>query len=386
MLASSVKKLKVGIVAGEASGDLLGANLINALRKRVPDIEVEGVAGPQMIAAGCKPLYDMECLSVMGFIEPLKRLPELIKLRSNLFQHFSKHQPDVFIGVDAPDFNLGLERKLRQAGISTVHYVSPSVWAWRQYRVRKIAKSVDKMLTLFPFERKFYEKHEVPAHYVGHPLAERIPLEPDTAAAKRSLGLEPEKHYIALLPGSRKQEIDYLAEPYLLAAKQLMQQHPELEFITSQVNEARYQQFHAAWKKLAPEVPITFFEKRSHDVMAAADIVIVTSGTATLEVMLYKKPMIIAYRMPWMIYQLAKRIVKTPYVGLPNVLAEKFIVSELIQEDANPDAIAKQVNDYLKHPEKVRELVQTFTELHQTLRCNAAEQAAEAVLEMIDKN
>lgn len=374
-----MKPLKVGILAGEASGDLLGAALIQALRERCPDAQVEGIAGPAMQAAGCKKLFDIERLSVMGLVEPLKRLPDLLRLRREVCAYFLANKPDVFIGIDAPDFNLGIERKLREAGIKTVHYVSPSVWAWRQYRIRKIAKAVDLMLTLLPFEAKFYEQHHIPVKYVGHPLADNVPLVPDKAAARRSLGLDESAAYVALMPGSRKQEMKYMAEPYLQAAKLIWQQRPGVKFITSQINQPRYQEFIAAWQSVAPDLPLICVEARSHDVLAAADAVVVTSGTATLETMLFKKPMVIAYRLSPFVYRLAMWLVKTPYIGLPNLLANEMLVPELIQHDATPSAIADIVLNYLNHPEKTQALEARFTELHQSLKMNSAKSAVDAI-------
>ncbi len=375
--------MKIAILAGEASGDLLGAQLIQALRKAYPDLEVEGMGGPAMQAAGFKSLFDIERLNVMGFIEPLKRLPDLLKLRRDLYQHFIENKPDVFIGIDAPDFNIGLELKLREAGIKVVHYVSPSVWAWRQNRIHKIKKAVDLMLTLLPFEAAFYEKHAVPVKYVGHPLAEKIPLEPDKLVARKSLALEADVTYIALMPGSRKQEIRHMAEPFLLAAQKLWMQKPNLRFITSQINELRYQEFYAAFQQYTPELPIQFFKRRSQEVLTAADAVVVTSGTATLETMLYKQPMVIAYKMSRFTYQLAKYLVKTPYAGLPNLLANELLVPELIQDAATPDAIAAHLKDYIDYPEKVRALKQRYLELHKMLKMPSGQLAAEAILAQI---
>lgn len=376
---------RIGILAGEASGDLLGAKLIQALREKCPHLQIEGIGGPAMIAAGCDSLFDMERLAVMGLVEPLMRLPDLIKLRHDLYQHFSKNPPDVFIGIDAPDFNLGLELKLRKAGIPVVHYVSPSVWAWRQYRVYKIAKAVDLMLTLLPFESKFYEQYHVPVRYVGHPLAEQIPMQPDKIAARRALCIDENATYVALLPGSRRQEIRYMAEPFLLAAKEAWQKRPSLRFLTTHVNEQRYQEFYESYKHFTPDLPLEFFTRRSQDVMAAADVVVVTSGTATLETMLFKKPMIIAYRMSRLTYQLAKWLVKAPYAGLPNLLANELLVPELIQEAAKPETIAQHIFDYLDHPEKVQFLQHKFTELHQTLLAGSASDISDAVLAVANR-
>jgi len=378
-----VKKLKIGILAGEASGDLLGAKLIHALRAQYPHLHIEGIGGPAMMAEGCHSLFDIERLAVMGLIEPLFRLPDLIKLRFDLYRHFINNKPDIFIGIDAPDFNLGLESKLRRAGIPVVHYVSPSVWAWRQYRVRKIAKAVDLMLTLLPFETAFYEKHHVPVQYVGHPLAEEIPLVPDKIAARRALCIDENATYVALLPGSRRQEITYMAEPFLRAAKIMWEKQPQLRFLTAHVNEKRYQEFYECYKQYAPDLPLAFFTRRSQDVMAAADAVVVTSGTATLETMLYKKPMLIAYRMPRLAYRIVRWLVKAPFAGLPNLLANEKIVPELFQEEVNPERIAEYMLDYLAHPEKVKALQIQFTALHQSLRAGTANDAASAVLRVL---
>ncbi len=373
------------MVAGEASGDLLGAKLIHTLREYSPGLEVEGMGGPAMMDAGCNSLFDIERLAVMGFVEPLLRLPDLIKLRHHLYQHFIKNKPDVFIGIDAPDFNLGLELKLRQAGIPIVHYVSPSVWAWRQKRVHKIAKAVDMMLTLLPFEATFYQQHHVPVRYVGHPLAQQIPLQPDTMAARRALCIDEQTTYVALLPGSRQQEIRYMAEPFLRAAHAAWRERPHLRFLTAHVNEQRYQEFYEAYQRYTPDLPLAFFTRRSQDVMAAADVVVVTSGTATLETMLYKKPMIIAYRMSRFTYQLAKWLVKTPHVGMPNLLANERLVPELIQDDATAENIAKHLLDYLDHPEKTQLLQQQFTALHQALCTDYSNSAAAAIMEVASR-
>jgi lipid-A-disaccharide synthase len=322
----------------------------------------------------------------MGFVAPLLRLPDLIKLRRDLYRHFTTHKPDLFIGIDAPDFNFGLEHKLRAAGIPVVHYVSPSVWAWRRYRIHKIAKAVDLMLTLLPFEAKFYQQHQVPVSYVGHPLAEQIPLHPDTVTARRSLCIDENATYVALLPGSRRQEIRHMAEPLLLAAKLISQKKPHIQFLTSHVNEQRYQEFYEYYQKLTPDLPLHFFTRRSHDVMAASHAVIVTSGTATLETMLFKKPMVIAYRMSRFTHQLAKLLVKTPFAGLPNLLANELLVPELIQDAVTPEAIANHIIGYLDHPEKAAILQNKFTELHRALQSSSASDVADAVLGAVGKS
>jgi lipid-A-disaccharide synthase len=376
-------KMKVGIVAGEASGSILGAGLINALRDREPILTLTGIGGPDMIATGFQSLHEMERLSVMGLVEPLGRLPELFKIRRQLYEHFSKQKPNLFIGIDSPDFNLGLELKLRKVGIPVVHYVSPSVWAWRKKRIHKIAKAVDLVLTLLPFEAAFYEQHSVPACFVGHPLADLIPLQPDQVAAKKALGLDPDTTYIAVLPGSRRNELHYLSELFLKTAKLCWQENPKIKFITSAATAQRHQEFQQQWQIHTPDLPLQFFEKQTYPVMAAADVVLVTSGTATLETMLFKRPMVIAYRMANLTYQIARHLVKIPYIGLPNLLADKALVPEFIQDAAQPKVLAVALLDFIDNPEKAQRLQQQFTDIHQTLRRDANQRAAEAVLKII---
>lgn len=373
----------IGILAGEPSGDLLGASLIKALLDQNAKYTFTGVGGPAMIAAGCTSLFEMERLSVMGLVEPLFRLSELIRIRRDLYRYFIANPPHVFIGIDSPDFNLGLELKLRQAGIPVIHYVSPSVWAWRQKRIFKIAKATDLVLTLFPFEADFYERHHVPVRFVGHPLADAIPLHPDKLDARKKLNLDPDATYIAILPGSRRNELKYLAAHFLAAAKFCWQQRPKIKFITSAINETRAKEFQEIVNKVAPDLPLTFFQNRSHDVMAAADIVLVTSGTATLETMLYKRPMVVAYRMSNLTYQLARHLVKLRYISLPNLLLDEKLVPEFIQDKATPENISAALIDYLDHPEKIKILENKFLDIHQRLRCNASQQAASAVMELL---
>ncbi len=375
--------MTIGILAGEPSGDLLGAGLINALRQRNPEFNFTGIGGPAMINAGCVSLFEMERLSVMGLIEPLFRLPELFRIRRDLYQYFIQHRPSLFIGIDSPDFNLGLELKLRRAGIPVIHYVSPSVWAWRQKRIFKIAQATDLVLTLFPFEADFYHKHQVPVKFVGHPLADLIPLHTDKKMIRQKLNLDLNATYVAILPGSRLNEIKYLAEIFLQSATQIWKKRPEIKFITSAVNEKRDQEFKQMAAKVAPDLPLTFFQGCSHDVMAASDAVMVTSGTATLETMLFKRPMVVAYRMANLTYQLARHLVKLRFISLPNLLADERLVPEFIQSTATPENISAAIVDYLDHPEKIDELEKRFLEIHERLRCNANEQAADAVLNLL---
>ena len=376
--------MKIGIVAGEASGDLLGAGLIQALRtSSTEEIAISGIGGPSMVAQGCQSLYEMDRLSVMGLVEPLFRLKELFGIRRGLHHHFLKNRPDVFIGIDSPDFNLGLELKLRHANIPVIHYVSPSVWAWRQKRIFKIAKATDLVLTLFPFEADFYKKYHVPAKFVGHPLADKIPLHSDKNAARKKLNLDENATYVAILPGSRGNELKYLAEIFVATAEKCWKKNPALRFITSAVNEHRHEAFQAICKKISPNLPITFFQNCTHDVMAAADVVLVTSGTATLETMLHKRPMVVAYRMAGLTYQIAQYLVKIPFIALPNLLAGEMLVPEFIQNEVQPDKLCAALMDFLAHPEKVVQLEKKFFEIHEQLRCNADQQAARAVLELI---
>lgn len=376
--------MKIGIVAGEPSGDILGAGLIQALQKSSPDLNAYGVGGIEMLASGFHSLYDIEKLTLMGFIDPLFHLRELLEIRNGLYQHFLQNRPDVFIGIDSPDFNLGLEIKLRKEKIPIVHYVSPSVWAWRQKRVIKISKAVDLMLTLFPFEADFYKKHNIPVCFVGHPLADLIPLKPDKLAARKKLNLDPEKKYIAILPGSRKSELKHLAPAFIKAAYRCWKLRPSLEFITTAANSKRNEDFQTLWQASIPEVPIKFFERASHDVMEAADVVLVASGTASLEAMLYKRPMVIAFRTNALTYQIAKHLVKVPFIGLPNLLANQKLVPEFIQKEATPEKLTMALLDFLDHPEKTAELEKQFTQLHNELRRDASQEAANAVLQLIN--
>ncbi len=377
--------MKIGIIAGELSGDILGAGLLSVLRESHPSLEAVGVGGPLMMQQGFRSLYDIEGLSVMGFVDPLLRLPELLKMRHGLIDHFKKNPPDVFIGIDAPDFNLGIERELHDAGIPTVHYVSPSVWAWRKRRIHKIKKCVDLMLTLLPFEADFYRTHQVPVQFVGHPLADSIPFEPDQSAARDRLGLGNNRTYIAILPGSRKKELQYLAETFILAAQKMLQEKPAIQFITSSANAARDADMRTACARLAPLLPIHFFMNQTHDVLAASNLVLATSGTVTLEAMLFKRPMVIAYRMAAFNYWIAKKLVKIPFIGLPNLLENTLLIPEFIQDAATPEALSAALMDFLDHPEKIDALQKTFLSWHQTLRCNANKTAAKAVLHLLER-
>ena len=376
--------MRIGIIAGEASGDILGEGLIRSLRTLIPSARFEGVAGPRMRAAGCEALYPQERLAVMGFVEVLGRFRELLDMRRRLLRHFIQSPPDIVVGVDAPDFNLRLEQGLRQAGIPTVHYVSPSVWAWRRYRLRRIARAVDCVLTLFPFEERFYVEHGIPVRFVGHPLADEIPLEPDRAAARQALGLPAEGPVVALLPGSRSSELRYLAEPFVATARWLHQRRPDIHFVAPFAGEETRAQFEAALGG-DTELPITLVNGRSREAMTAADAVLLASGTATLEAMLLKRPMVVSYRMSAVSYQIYKHLVKVPHVALPNLLAEESLVPELLQEAATPERLGPAVLEWLENPERVSHLTASFSRIHETLRQDASRRAAEAVLATLER-
>ncbi|MFL1467529.1 lipid-A-disaccharide synthase [Marinobacter sp. HN1S83] len=382
----SDRPITFGIVAGEASGDILGAGLIRALRTRYPRARFVGIGGEEMEAAGFHSLVPMERLSVMGLVEVLGRIRELFSIRARLMDYFLTTPPDVVIGIDSPDFTLGVERRCRDAGIPTVHYVSPSVWAWRQKRIFKIAKSVNLMLTLFPFEARFYEEHDVPVAFVGHPLANRIPMEPDTAGARRSLGLDENKPVLAILPGSRGGEVERLGSLFLAAARWIQTSRPDLQLVIPCINRDRERQVQGLVESLEVALPVTIVRGRSREVMAASDVVLLASGTATLEAMLLKKPMVVGYRLSNLSYKLLSHLVKVPHVALPNLLAREPLVPELLQDDATPEALGAAVLERLENEDERTRLTEAFTELHLQLRQNADEKAADAISELLEQS
>jgi lipid-A-disaccharide synthase len=378
--------MRIGIVAGEASGDLLAADLMQAIRARVPDVRFEGIAGPLMQAAGCQVLFPAEKLSVMGLVEVLGHLPELLRIRGTLRRHFLDHPPDLFIGVDAPDFNLALERRLKAAGIPTVHYVSPSVWAWRQHRLAGIARSVDLMLTLFPFEAELYRARGIPVRFVGHPLADRIPEQCQRRAVRLALKLPERGRILALLPGSRRGEVSRLAEPFLGAALWLRKQLPDLQFIAPLATAATREQFEAIRRRVAPDLPVTILEGQSREAMCAANAVLLASGTASLECLLLKRPMVVAYRLSPITYWLARRLLTVSHYSLPNNLAGRALVPEITQQDVTPERLGEELLGYLRDPDASRDLVETFTDIHHQLRRDASRSAADAVLELLGRH
>ncbi|KHD05046.2 lipid-A-disaccharide synthase [Candidatus Thiomargarita nelsonii] len=369
--------MRIGIIAGEMSGDILGARLIQALRARHPNALIEGIGGPQMLAAGFHSLYPLETLSVMGLVEVLKHYPRLKKCRDSLRDHFLQNPPDVFIGIDAPDFNLGLEYALKAAGIPTVHYVSPSVWAWRQYRLRKIARACDLMLTLFPFEAEYYQRHNIPVRFVGHPLADDTPMDKQTARSR--LGLATDGVWIAMLPGSRRNEVQQLGNPFIETARWLLAQRSDLRFVVPLANANLGKIFRQ--QMAGHDLPFFIINGQSREVMAAADVVLMASGTATLEAMLLKRPMVVAYRVAPITYWLARFLVHIPFFSLPNLLAGERLVPEFLQGEVTPENLGAAVLHWLDNPSEVGALEVRFSELHQRLR--PSEQAAGAVLEII---
>lgn len=377
--------MKIGIVAGEASGDLLAASLMQALQAQAPGVTFEGIAGPRMMALGCKALFPSERLAVMGLTEVLGRLPELLRIRRQMVAHFSANPPDVFIGVDAPDFNLTLERKLKARGIKTTHFVSPSVWAWRQYRVKKIARSTDLVLCLLPFEEQFYAQRGVAAKFVGHPLADAIPLDTDTHAARVKLGLDPAREVIAILPGSRSMELQGLAQEFVRTAAWLLQRRPQLQFVTPLASAKTRALFEQALQQHGAALPMTLLDGQSHEAMAAADVVLLASGTAALEAMLLGKPMVVAYRVSKITEWLVRRLIRVPYFSLPNLLAGKKLVEEFVQDDVRADTLGRYLLAFLEDPARGQALREQFRTIHQTLRCNAAERAAQAIIECVTR-
>lgn len=370
--------LRVALVAGEASGDILGAGLMQALKARHPQVEFIGVGGPLMQGEGLNSYFPMERLAVMGLVEVLGRLPELLARRRRLIKSLIAAKPDVFIGIDAPDFNLGVELKLRRAGIKTVHYVSPSVWAWRQKRVLKIRQACDLMLCLFPFEAQFYDAHQVPVRFVGHPLADAIPVQADRAAAREALDLPADSPVVALLPGSRGGEVARLGSLFLDAAVRLRALRPGIRFVVPCASPERREQLEQLL--MGRDLPLTLLDGRSHQALAACDAVLIASGTATLEALLHKRPMVVAYRVAPLTYKILRRLVKSPYISLPNLLAERLLVPELIQDAATPEALAQLLAPLLEGG-----AVQTegFDVIHRALRRDASVQAADALLELV---
>ena len=378
------QKIVIGIVAGEASGDLLGSHLMAALKEALPEVRFVGIGGSRMQSEGLEVLFPMEKLAVRGYVEVLWHYREIVGIRSSLRKYYLANRPDLFIAVDAPDFNLDLELALKQHGIPTVHYVSPSIWAWRGERIHKIKRAVSHMLALFPHEPKLYQQAGVPVDYVGHPLADMLPEQPKRAEMRETMRIPMHAKVFAFLPGSRQSEVSQLAHTFIETAKLILQKLPEARFLVPLVSrETRGIFEQALYDCDAQELPITLLFGHAQDAMTVADGVLVASGTATLEAALLKRPMVITYRMPELSWRLMKRKSYQPYFGLPNILCGRFVVPELIQEDATPENLAQALLNLLNDKDAVAELEQTFVDLHRSLRQNTAQKAAKVILQYL---
>ncbi|WP_148253286.1 lipid-A-disaccharide synthase [Aidingimonas lacisalsi] len=380
------RPLKIYVVAGELSGDFLGAGLMRSLALRHPHVEFRGIGGPRMLAEGMDSRYPLETLSIMGLVEVLKHLPRLVGVRRALRRDALAWQPDIMIGIDAPDFNLGLERALRRKGVTTAHYVSPSVWAWRQGRVKGIARSVDAMLTFLPFEAAFYRQHHVPVAYVGHPLADELPLDNDRQGARETLGLTMSAPVLTVLPGSRASEIRFHASVFLDAVERLRSERPSLQVVVPAATPQRHRELQALLaQRPALAAHVMLLDGNARQAMIAADAVLLASGTAALEAMLCHRAMVVAYRMAPMTYRLARRLVKTPWISLPNLIAREALIPELIQDAASAAAIADRLTVLLDDDEERHDQERRFTSMHAELQRGASERAADAVTALIER-
>jgi len=376
------KVIRVGIVAGEASGDTLAAGLIAAFKRRHPNAVFEGIAGPKMQSVGCASLFDMEELSVMGLVEVLPRIRRLLFIRKQLVQYFADNPPDVFVGVDAPGFNLGLETKLKQRGIKTVHYVSPTIWAWRENRVHKIARATHSVFCIFPFEPAVYDKYQMTSEFVGHTLADQIPLSVDRKRAREFLSVETGRKVLAMLPGSRAGEVKALLDIFLQSAALLHKKTPGLLVLIPVVNKQRKSEIESKLRDFGPEFEVRTVFGHSQEVMIAADAVLLASGTAALEAALCKRPMVVAYRLKPMTYQMMRFLYKQKYFSLPNILADKKLVPELLQKEVNPELISEHLLQQMEGEHK--EMMVEFTAIHQTLKQDADSKAAQALERVIE--
>ncbi|MFT4765030.1 MAG: lipid-A-disaccharide synthase [Oleispira sp.] len=376
--------MRIAIVVGETSGDMLGIGLMKALKKQYPDATFEGVGGPLMEAEGFKSFVPMERLAVMGLVEILGRLFELLKVRKKLVQYWQKNPPDVFIGIDAPEFNTQLEYKLKKSGIKTVHYVSPSVWAWRPKRIHKIKKSIDLMLTLFPFEAKFYQQHHVPVSFVGHNLADSIPFENHAEDARQIFHFDKDEQIVCLMPGSRGSEVEKLCPVFIQAAELVFAHNPKARFILPAANKVRMQQIEQLIDDMQPSVKIDVIDGNSKTCMQAADVILLASGTATLEGMLLKKPMIVSYIVSPITAMIMRRLLKQDFISLPNLLAGREVVPEILQEHATAKNLAEAVTERLENEDLIHQLQETFLFIHKQLKRGANEQAALAVVNLLE--
>jgi lipid-A-disaccharide synthase len=376
--------LRIAMVAGEASGDLLGGRLIEALRRRMPDAAFFGIGGPKMIAAGFESWVPQERLAVRGFVEVARHLRELLALRRDIARRVQVERPQLFLGIDSPEFNLGLERRLKGTGMTTVHLVSPQVWAWRAGRIHSMRRTVSHLLVLFPFEEALYRAADVPATYVGHPLADDIPERIDRDAARVELRLPPLAPVVAVLPGSRQSEIEMMAAPFIEAAKLVARRIPDTRFLVPLVTRETRELFESALHRHdAQHLPMTLLFGHARDALAACDIALAASGTVTLEAALSHRAMVIAYRVAPLSYRIARRLIRVPHIGLPNILCGEAVVPEFIQDEATPENLAQVVGNMLADEPLRRAIEARFARLHATLRCGAAERTADAVLQLI---
>lgn len=382
-----MQALRIGIVVGEVSGDQLGAGLIRALQALHPGVQIEGVAGSAMRQAGCEVWEDAESLAVMGLVEPIKVLPRLLRLRRSLIRRWLENPPDVFVGIDAPDFNLGLEQALRKRGITTVHYVSPTVWAWRQGRVRKVAKAVDKVLCIFPFEPEFYEAHDVAAEFVGHPLADNLNPDMDVAALRNELELTADT-VVAVMPGSRSNEIARLGPVFAQACARLIDQYPDLQFVSPMVNTRLRKVFQLHIEEAGITTRIKLIDGKAEKAIAVADVVLLASGTAALQTALLGKPMVAAYKLSPLTYLLHRwfKLVKVKYFAMPNLLTDEPMVPEFLQNQATPEALAIAVGELLDNGERRAEIHRKFVALRADLARGAQQRAAKAILDLAEKS
>lgn len=370
------------MVAGEPSGDVLAAGMVAELKRQYPDSIIEGIGGPNMIKNGFHSLFDMETLSVMGLVEVLSHLPAILKVKKQLLTHFEKNPPDIFVGIDAPDFNLRVEKTLKARGIKTMHYVSPTVWAWREKRIHKIAKACNRVLGLFPFEQQVYDKYQVPYTFVGHTMADAIAIEPDQKAARQSLGLDSDQRVLAVLPGSRRGEVETLLPVFLETIEAIHSKQSDITFVIPAANEHRLAQINDILSNsdnAQARLPIKISQGTAREAMIASDVILLASGTATLEAMLCKRPMVAAYKLAPLTYRIMQRLYKAPFFTLPNLLANEAIIPELLQDDVNAENMSKQLLNFFESDNSV--LISRFTDLHHTLKCNADKTAAKAVVE-----
>lgn len=376
------RPLRIGMVAGEPSGDVLAAGMVAQLRHQYPDAIIEGIGGHHMIAEGFHSLFDMETLSVMGLVEVLSHLPAILRVKKRLLAHFEQHPPDIFVGIDAPDFNLRVEKALKARGIKTIHYVSPTVWAWREKRIHNIAKAVNRVLGLFPFEQQVYDKYQVPYTFVGHTMADTIAIEPDQKSAREALDIDSNAPVLAVLPGSRRGEVDTLLPVFLETIEAIHTKRTDIQFVIPAANEHRLAQINdilSCANHAETRLPISVTQGTAREAMIASDVILLASGTATLEAMLCKRPMVAAYKLSPLTHKIMQRLYKAPFFTLPNLLANEEIIPELLQEDVNAENMSNQLLNFFESDNS--DLISRFTELHHTLKCDADKTAAKAVVE-----